>query len=401
MVAQALLLGFIAFLAMVFAGSNAPGSSSVGMLIVSSSLALAAILVRFRFTWGVALGMGAGLLQVVWPASFNPMADVLLAYVFHAIGQQPNPRWRRFGLGSAILASLACAIVINQALWPFDRYPMSVKISHTVFLLVTSGAVAFGGWMAGNLKWQRQVAVEATVAAEVAQVEQVRLQQESEAANHRERIATDMHDVVAHSLAVIAAQSDGARYALTTQPAQAEQALDVIGDTARSAISDLRRILTELRFQQPDGATASADSLYETFRRLRASGMNLEVTEIGEHPEPGLLTLTLHRVTSEALTNALKYADLSQPVNVELRWEASKEQAPGVRIVSALHDASETAATESAEPTGTGHGLTGMRQRAASVGGDIAITQSEGQWCVELRVPEDLATTTCPRSASA
>ena len=99
--------------------------------------------------------------------------------------------------------------------------------------------VAGGGWAAGYVRWQSRARITAQV--------QAGLEQE------RTRIAADMHDLVAHTWAVVAAQADGARYALGSSSVdrKAEEALEVIADTARGSIADLRDLLAELRYEEP------------------------------------------------------------------------------------------------------------------------------------------------------
>lgn len=391
LVMRALLFVFLTLWASL--GILSPGNhnSLPAVLLTFVLLVAGALTVRRWILLGSMLGLASGLIQLVWVDSFNPAAAALYPYIFHALGSSADRRWRRFGLWAALAATVLPAFTVERHLWPWAADPWPIVTARTVLFMVACGAFSLGGWSAGYMKWQRQVAIDARLAAQIAQVETSRLQQESDAAAHRERIATDMHDIVAHSLAVIAAQADGARYALRSSPDMAEQALDVIGDTARSTIGDLRRILTELRFEQPDGTTASAQSLDDVFTRLRTSGMNLVVTARGVHPEPGLFALTMHRVTGEALTNALKYANLNHPVTVDLRWEASDTEPAGVTVRSALKSLPEPPGGA----LGTGHGLTGMRQRAAAVGGHLAAGPCGDDFVVTLSVPaQDLTPST-------
>ena len=128
----------------------------------------------------------------------------------------------------------------------------------------------------------------------------------------RPRIAADMHDLVAHTWAVVAAQADGARYALGNGAAdrKAEEALEVIAETARGSIADLRDLLAELRYQEPatPPGPASREALVE---RMRASGMDVRLVEHGDPSASGLLAVTAQRLLAESLTNALKHGDLA------------------------------------------------------------------------------------------
>jgi signal transduction histidine kinase len=202
-----------------------------------------------------------------------------------------------------------------------------------------------------------------------------RLQDAYEQEQVRSRIAADMHDVVAHSWAVVAAQADGARYSLRTSPDRAEQALEVIGETARGAITDLRRILTQLRHAESDEGTIGPEQQQVVLDRMRASGMDLRFTETGERPTSSLLTLTAHRLLAESLTNALKHGDLSRPVTAILLWDKG----------FTLDIRNAIGATPG---SGTGHGILGMTERADLAGGQVTSRRECDQWVVRATVPE-------------
>ena len=126
-------------------------------------------------------------------------------------------------------------------------------------------------------------------------------QAELGAAQERARIARELHDVVAHSLAVMVAQADGGRYAAATDPAAG--ALEQIAETGREALAQMRELLGVLRAgeENPD--------LPRLVRRLAGAGLPVELEVEGpERPLPAELQLSLHRIAQEALTNVLKHA---------------------------------------------------------------------------------------------
>lgn len=375
---RALLFVFLALWGAAAITSPGPGGSPVGMAITYVLLLIAAVVVRRHVAFGTVLGAASGLVQLLWVPSFNPTADVLMPYVFHALGSHSDARWRRFGLWAAAAATVLSAAIVTPQLWPAQTTGLTERLARFVTFAIATGAFSLGGWSAGYMRWQRQVATEARISAQIAQVEAERLEAAGAAAAHRERIATEMHDVVAHSFAVVAAQADGARYTMHHDPAQAEAALDIIGDTARSAISDLRRILHELRYEEPDGGSADAEQLASTIERLQASGMDLRFTQAGEHPGHSLTSVTMQRILVEALTNALKYADLSKPVHLDLDWD---RRTATLRNAVTPHDHSAPA---SIAESGTGHGIIGMRQRAAVLGGRASAGRREDEWVVSI-----------------
>ena len=148
------------------------------------------------------------------------------------------------------------------------------------------------------------------------------LQAESLAAEEQERvrIARDMHDVVAHSLAVVIAQADGARYAAAARPEMATEALGTIAQTARGALSDVRLLLTQLRHRQGDGPQPTLADLETLFAQVRQAGIEPRITVDPTPPgePPGAIQLAVYRILQEALTNAIRHGDGA--VDVHLSW---------------------------------------------------------------------------------
>ncbi|MCK2240700.1 MULTISPECIES: sensor histidine kinase [unclassified Crossiella] len=175
----------------------------------------------------------------------------------------------------------------------------------------------------------------------------------------RARITAEMHDVIAHSLAVIVSQAKGGRYA----PELAGASLQVVEDTARAALTDMRGLLGVLRTDHP-GATADRrpqpglTDLPDLVTRVRATGLTVRLTEHGDRHALGATTeLAAYRVVQEALTNTLRHAGAKAAV-VYLTWSAV-----GLTV---------TVIDDGAGPNGTeGHGLSGMRARTEAVGGRL------------------------------
>jgi signal transduction histidine kinase len=251
-----------------------------------------------------------------------------------------------------------------------------------VYAALTAAAltaiVTGGGWVTGVLRWQRRQSIQARVDATVAAVERRRLEQLYEEEQERARIAADMHDVVAHSWAVVAAQADGARYQIRADPARAEEALEVIGRTARTAMRDVRALLTRLRERNgPEGAPELAEP-EDVIGRMRASGMALEVEQRGEPTPDDAVLVTARLAFAESLTNALKHGDLGRPVAVREDWT------DGYRL-RVVNDLRPLAATD--HPTNEGHGLLGMTERVTQLGGRVLAGESSGRWVTEVTIP--------------
>ena len=209
------------------------------------------------------------------------VADLAYFPLFFTLGAHRSRAVRRLGLAGVLAAVAVAAVWASSTAWSARRRGCNAALTTAALTAVVTG----GGWLTGLLRWQRRQGVQARVDATVAAVERRRLEQLYEEEQQRARIAADMHDVVAHSWAVVAAQADGARYQLRADPARAEEALEVIGRTARAAMADVRALLTRLReLGEPDGPLVVERS-EDVVARMRASGMALDVERRGE-PAP-------------------------------------------------------------------------------------------------------------------
>ena len=225
-------------------------------------------------------------------------------------------------------------------------------------------------------------------------------------AEERARIAREMHDVVAHSVAVMVAQSEGASVAVHTAPEQAERALAVISDAGRTALAELRRMLTVLREEpapqpqttqpqtwqphvqprvhqpqadQPAAPQPGLPQLDALVESLRASGLPVRFTREGAdwRLDP-TLELAVYRIVQESLTNALKHAGPHTPTELVCRRTSTTFE---IHVV----DQGEHRATV---PVTSGHGLTGMRERVAMFGGRFSAGPTPaGGWHVRVELP--------------
>jgi signal transduction histidine kinase len=255
-----------------------------------------------------------------------------------------------------------------------------------------TAVVTGGGWVAGFVRWQNRQGVQARVDAQLEAAERRRLSDLYDIEQERRRIAADMHDVVAHSWAVVAAQSDGARYGLRHDPAGVERALEVIGETARTAIGDLRTIVAQLRDPGLAPSTPGFAQQAEVLERMRSSGMDLDFREIGTRDESPLIALTAHRLLSEALTNALKHGDLTAAVRVEQDW------LDGYRLTVTNRLPLDVVRGDAGQTPGTGHGLVGMAERTTVAGGTFSAGSEGGVWVLRAHVPR---TPAAPASSEA
>ncbi len=204
------------------------------------------------------------------------------------------------------------------------------------------------------------------------------------AAEERLRIARDVHDLVGHGLSGIAVQSSTARLALDAgQVEAARTALSALESASRAALAEMRQLLGVLRAGDAGeyGPVPGLGDLPDLVEGLRARGVavTLSVGELGE--VPGAASLAAYRVVQEALTNAVKHAAGSR-VTVAVA-------AAGGALLATVEDYAPQAAPPG-EGVG-GHGLAGMQERVAGLGGEVSAGPAGDHpgWRVRARIPYD------------
>jgi signal transduction histidine kinase len=204
------------------------------------------------------------------------------------------------------------------------------------------------------------------------------------AAAERARLARELHDVVAHHVSLMAVQAEAAASLLPAQPERARQSIDVIGNTARQALTELRRLLGVLRGpadRRPVTApAASLTDLPDVLQKVREAGLSVqfEVTGTPAVLAPGI-ELTALRIVQEALTNTLRHANGAR-AQVTMAYE------PGYVTLS-VADSGPPRAQPPAN-SGTGFGLAGIAERVASCGGSLTVGPSMADgFAVTARLP--------------
>ncbi len=328
---------------------------------------------------GALLQVGLGTLQalgflrsVLGPPTVPAFADLAILAVLFATAAYGGRALRWIGLASAMLGALvATAYLLLAPNIPFNQsnlQRLSTAFHSGIFILFGSLAVLGLSWTLGLLTrtWRR---------GRASRLAQAEAERDVIVEQERNRIARDMHDVVAHSLAVVIAQADGARYAMENSPEAVDGALGTISATAREALGDVRMLLTQLRHSVGDGPQPALGDLDKLVEQLVDSGLDVHRADVGN---PKTLAsgqqLALYRIVQEALTNALRHGDASLPVALGFDWSDPVT----VTITNSLGDAG---------PVQDGHGLAGMRERAALVGGTLSAGRSANLWVVSARVP--------------
>ncbi|HEY7485728.1 MAG TPA: sensor histidine kinase [Streptosporangiaceae bacterium] len=216
-------------------------------------------------------------------------------------------------------------------------------------------------------------------------------EQEAAATRERERIAREMHDILAHSMSMVVIQAEAGPVAVRTDPDKAEEVFDTISATAREALAQLRRALGVLRAGEAERhPQPGLDSLPSLVDDVRRTGLAVTLEEDGEpRPVPPDLAATAYRIVQESLTNAVKHAAASS-VRVRLRWRDAELHIEVRDDGRGAADGGVPSSGGSAEDGGGpgrgrepgggvpgegresgGHGLAGMRERVAAAGGEL------------------------------
>ncbi|MGK5740855.1 sensor histidine kinase [Micromonospora sp. URMC 103] len=388
--------GAVLFFGLVGA-ANQPGGWRATLVGVGMAVAL---LFRRSYPVAVAAVVGAlGLVQVF--AGWGPLGfDVgVLIAVYSVVKYADRLRYGVLaGIGALVGAVLAALQTHGVAPW------WGTAISFSLIC----GAV----WLVGlNVRTRRLYVLSLEERATTLERER-EAEARAAVASERTRIARELHDVVAHSMAVMIVQADGARYMLDRDPETARQAVKVVADTGRQALEEMRRLVDVLREPSrpetapapapaavPDGAGPAAGDDPERRRlaltelptlldRFRAAGLRVRHTVTGQAaPLPPGLELTVYRVTQEALTNALKHAGVGAAVELTLEYAADA-------VVVRVTDDGRGRPVVGSAPTG-GHGLVGMRERVGVYDGTLtAGARLAGGWQVEARLPLPSGTAT-------
>ncbi|HEY0259423.1 MAG TPA: histidine kinase [Lacisediminihabitans sp.] len=346
-------------------------------------LTMAAALAVRRLSPGIALAIAwaSAITQMALHATAPAFADIAVFAVLYVTAAYGGRVVRWIGLGSvgvgAIVATLYLAVlpwIAQYVGWlgfasGYDR-PAGEMLHSAVFLFVGSLAALGLPWTIGLLA-RTYVRARESRRAQRAAEQDVVVEQE------RNRIARDMHDVVAHSLAVVIAQADGARYARAADPGAVDDALVTIAATAREALGDVRILLAQLRHTESAGPQPVVEDLDRLLEQLRASGLIVDRQERGTAvPLATGRQLAVYRIVQEALTNVLRHGDTGREVRLLFDWQGSS------LVVSV-----ESATRPGVVANPAGHGLAGMRERAILAGGTFAAEQRDGHYLVTARIP--------------
>jgi signal transduction histidine kinase len=240
--------------------------------------------------------------------------------------------------------------------------------------LFSAGLVGLAPWLAGRANRARRLRAEALDRERDQRARAV-------ASEERQRIARELHDVVAHGVVLMVLQAQGARRILDHDTDRAREALDAIEETGQTALAEIRRSLGILRDDHARAELApqrSLDDLGALVDEMREAGLMVDLRVEGERRElRDGIDRSAYRIVQEALTNTIKHAGLV-PTRVTVRYEPDE-------LVLEVADEGGGA---TAEDGGAGQGLAGMRERARLHGGELDARPVAGRgFVVRARIP--------------
>lgn len=375
--------------------------------LISALCSTTALYFRYRFPYGsIYVVIAALCLTLVepYPGSLAITCYPPVSLAAYHVGRHWTRRARFRALILGWVGALAVTVQASLSfLYHWDDIPARIFVS--LLLGVLCGSIFTVFWFLGDSRRMRELRSEEFKE----RARRLEYEQEQErrlaAQDERTRIAREMHDIVAHSLSSIISQADGARYAAASartaraQQAQqteqtestpdiAEQTLELIADTARDSLTQMRSLLGLLR---TDEATAYAPvptlndvpALVEQSRRAGLPVTFTGITGTMARTLPQGAELAAYRTVQEALTNALKHSP-GAATTVTIHWGDEVLQ---LRVEN--EPVSSATAQHIARPVpGSGNGLRGMSERIALYHGTLTYgLQPDGGWLVEAALP--------------
>ncbi|MFE1841822.1 sensor histidine kinase [Streptomyces sviceus] len=317
-----------------------------------------------------AFGVIAAVFVVQWSLGAALRADVALFISLYSLALHGRLRQLPWACGVMATGMVLVALRVSSA----------VSVGDALFFLFSTAIAALAlGLVVRTRRAQLAGLRERAARLETERDQRIRLA----AATERARVAREMHDIVGHNLSVIITLADAGAYATDTAPERGKEALQLIGDTGRTALGELRRVLGVLR-EASDASTSAPElspqpgvaDIQALCDGVRAAGLEVVYRTVGDVDvlDRGM-QLAVYRIVQEALTNTLKHAGAGTWVKLSVVLQDD-------RLVVRVRD--NGSVERSAPWNEEGHGLVGMRERAALYGGDVSAGPEAGSgWLVE------------------
>lgn len=376
-------------------------------------VALIALPLALRRRWPEVVGITASVVfagGAVLGASDALFSNICLYVAIYSVGAWSRHRtaatWVRVGIVAGMFLWLISQLIVqaNQATMMPELSRDGFFSPYAAFgvLQVFINLVYFGAaWYFGDSAWnsaRKGAALETSTAELAAERERTSVQALS---LERVRIARELHDVVAHHVSLMGVQAGAARRILTSDPAQAIDALSIIEQSARSAVDELHTMLGALRGDDDatgtggteptnqSSSTRSIAQLGELADESSAAGVPVRLSIVGdERAIPATIGLSIYRIAQEALTNTRKHAGPAASAEIRLRYEADAVELEITDDGVGPRRQFAAAVASGAREETTGLGQRGMRERVAAVGGELHLgARPRGGYLVRARFP--------------
>lgn len=361
----------LAFLAIGWFSSGAPTISNPFYRYTPRDwlFVLLLILSTVPYAWRRRWPTAAFLISIVsvsllWLLGYNAGQLPFLLMVGGYFVAVARPMWE-------VMLCSAVALGCFGLLWWGDGAPYGLR---DALISVLAVAITVGLGRAARLRVDLADA-RAQAAEEVAR------RQSSE---ERLRIARELHDIIGHSLGTIAVQAGVGRHLMETEPEKAAEALDNIAKISRDSLDEVRSVVAALRDDEPSyrPAPGLAD-LPELVDTVRSTGLAVDLTLPNDlDVVPRQTGAAVYRIAREALTNTVRHAHASK-ASVQVNHRDG-------RLELEIHDDGSGSGNGRESSHGTGHGITGMRERAEALGGRLSAgPASDGGFLVTVSLPVD------------
>lgn len=384
----------IAAVTMAVLSLEPPYVTPPGALIALTLAGIAVVVVRHRHPRAA---FAAALIVGVVSAAFGSGAELILpvgAMYLVGLRARASVAWSALGVALLCAAVAARALALRGTGLPHIlglQPPIEARdslLDLLNFFSLIAAVLLIATLLGINAGHRRRQLRELQHRAE--QLARERDQQaETARALERERIAREMHDVIAHSLTVMIAVSDGARLVADESPQQAKEAIGRVAETGRRTLGEVRRLLSTVRTgdgghagapesQLPRAPQPDAGMLPSLVQEFADAGLPVRLTVTGRPPADAALGLTAYRIVQESLTNSLRHATDLESVEVHVDWFDGD-----VAIVVQDTSASPPAPVI---PDAVGRGLLGMQERVALYDGTVEAGQHGLGWRVAARL---------------
>jgi signal transduction histidine kinase len=325
----------------------------------------------FRRRWPLAvLGVIAASSVVLSHEVAGPIGPVAsIAVASFTVGERGR------GARQSALVILALSLLLALG--------FTIRGAQPVGAFVLPFVVLLPAWLIGDVVRARREETARSVAAEFQRLRDSEAEARATVLAERRQLARELHDVVAHGVAVMLVQATAAQEVIASSPDEARKALENIAGAGREATAELRDLLNLLHDEGdafPIGPTPGARQLETLVARVSNAGLPAQLQVEGTpRPLPPAADFTIYRVVQEALTNALRYAGKA-PTTVRVIYD---EREVRVEVVDAGH-------ASGVDGHGTGRGLAGLLARVEAVGGRLDVgPQVGGGWAVRAWFPAD------------